>query len=71
MPASFWIISVLVFLLVAFVSVKNALAFYKRTFKKEWQLQRKLNMMTVIRGALPICLVITVLIMLAVKYMFY
>jgi hypothetical protein len=71
MPASFWIISVLVFALVTYISVKNAIRFYKRTFKQEWQAQRPLNMMTVVRGALPLCLVITVLIMLVVKYLFY
>jgi hypothetical protein len=71
MPASFWIIAVLVFLFITWFSVRRAVSFYKRTFKEEWQMQRPLNMMTVIRGALPLCLVVTVLIMLAVKLLFY
>lgn len=71
MPVSFWIIAVLVFITVSTVSISAASTFYRKKEKQAWERQRGLTTMTLLRGALPLCAVATMIIMLCVKSIFY
>jgi uncharacterized BrkB/YihY/UPF0761 family membrane protein len=71
MPVSFWIISVLVFILTAAISLSAAARHYAKKIGKEWKRQQSLNTLTLIRAGLPLCLILTVLIMSAIRYFLY
>ena len=71
MPLSFWIISVIVFFATAFTGVSAAIRYYRKELKHEWSRQPVLNAMTIVRAALPLCLVITTVVMLGIRYLFY
>lgn len=71
MPVSFWMISILVFIAVSIISVLAAYKFYRKELKQEWEQQKILNSMTLLRGALSICTIVTIIIMLCVKGIFY
>jgi cytochrome c oxidase assembly factor CtaG len=70
MTGSFYIISVIVFVMVAFVFYREAVKYAKKVISGE---DRKPNIsrLGVLRPVLPLSLVVTVLIMLAVRYLFY
>jgi len=69
MPVSFYIIGAIVFSLIASVFYREAVNYDKKISGKE----RKpdISRLGVLRPVLPLSLVITVLLMLAVRYFFY
>jgi len=70
MPFTFYIISLIVFLLIAFLFYREAVAYAKKGIsQKEWK--HNSGMLGVLRPVLPLSLVATVLIMLAVQYIFF
>lgn len=71
MPVSFWITTGLVFITVSGISISAAAKFYRKEGKLAWEKQRRLNTLTLLRGALPLCAVATMVIMLCIKSIFY
>ncbi len=70
MPASFYIIGAIVFAVIASVFYREGVNYVKKETPDQ---QRKPNMsrLGVLRPVLPLSLVVTVLVMLAVRYFFY
>lgn len=70
MSVSFYVISAIVFLIVAFIFYREAVKYDKKTVTGE---DRKPNIsrLGVLRPVLPLSLAVTVLVMLAVRYLFY
>jgi hypothetical protein len=71
MPLSFRIISAILFVIVSSVSIFMLIRHYRKELKHEWQQQKPLNVTMLLRGAVPLCVVITAAIMLAVRYIFF
>jgi hypothetical protein len=70
MSFSFYLISLIVFLLIAFLFYREAVAYAKKGIsKKEWK--HNTGMLGALRPVLPLSLVATVLIMLVVQYFFF
>ena len=70
MPVSFYVISIIVFMIIAFLFYREAAAYAKKEVSQnEWK--RDIGILGVLRPVLALSLVATVLIMLAVQYLFY
>ena len=70
MTVSFYIISVIIYVMVSFVFYREAVKYDKKTITGE---NRKpdISRLGVLRPVLPLSLLVTVLVMLAVRYLFY
>jgi hypothetical protein len=70
MPLSFYLISLVVFLSIAFLFYREAVAYAKKEVsQKEWK--QSVGRIGALRPVLALSLVATVLIMLAVQYFFF
>jgi len=69
MPVSFYLIAIAVLLIISVFLYRATVKYVKKEFAlRTWKVT---DMAGVMRGILPVSLVITVLIMLAVQYFFY
>jgi hypothetical protein len=71
MPASFWLISSLVFITITFLTVPVTIRYYRKELGREWDRQRWLNIATLLRGAIPLCVLLTAVIIVGVRFVFY
>lgn len=70
MPASFYVISFIVFGIFAFFLYREASAYARKNVsQKQWK--QDVGFLGVLRPVLPMSLIATVLVMLAVRYFFY
>lgn len=71
MPNSFWFISIAIFILTVLICIPPVVRYYKKESGKAWEKSRPLSIITILRGGLPVCALLTIVIMLAVKFLFY
>ena len=71
MPNSFWFISIAIFILTVRICIPPVVRYYKKESGKEWEKSRRLSIITILRGGLPVCALLTIVIMLAIKFLFY
>lgn len=70
MPVSFYIIAAIVFAIIASVFYREAVKYDKKEISGK-ERRPDLNRLGVLRPVLPLSLLVTVLLMLAVRYLFY
>lgn len=71
MPASFWIISIAIFIITVLICIPPVIRNYKKELGKELERNNTMSIITTLRGGLPICALITIVIMLVIKSLFY
>lgn len=71
MATSFWVISIIVFTITVLICIPPVIRYYKKESGKSWERDRKLSIITILRGGLPVCALLTIGIMLAMKFFFY
>ena len=70
MSVSFYLIAALIFSIVAFIFYREAVKYDKKVVSGE-ERKPNINRLGVLRPVLPLSLLVTVLVMLAVRYLFY
>lgn len=71
MPNSLGTISAVIFITTILVCIPPVIRYYKKESGKEWERNSKLSIVTILRGGLPACALIAIIIMLALKFLFY